>query len=256
MNTSEFSNQFDVLYNNITSNQAPGLDEYEKSIFLTKAQDEIIKAYFSPKGNKTQAGFDQNEIRQIDFSMLIKSNTYSEFQNASFDSNSNTKACNLEDDILVFLNEWVEVNRGTSTKRLVVVPVTYTDYSRLMSKPYGRPLKNQAWRLLLDAWNVNAQDNRYKPTVELIVGPQDSIRKYTIRYLKRPKAIIIEDLENGLTINGSPNKQDCELDPVLHEEILQRAVELAKAAYTGDLQSQVALGGQSQTGIGFIAQQG
>jgi hypothetical protein len=37
MTTSEFSNQFDVLYNNITSNQAPGLDEYEKSVFLTKA---------------------------------------------------------------------------------------------------------------------------------------------------------------------------------------------------------------------------
>ncbi len=33
----EFSSEFDVLYNNITSNQAPGLDDYEKSVFLTKA---------------------------------------------------------------------------------------------------------------------------------------------------------------------------------------------------------------------------
>jgi hypothetical protein len=48
----EFSSEFDVLYNNITSNQAPGLDEYEKSLFLTRAQDEVLKSYFNPKTNK------------------------------------------------------------------------------------------------------------------------------------------------------------------------------------------------------------
>ena len=48
MTTQEFSNEFDVLYNNIMSNQAPGLDEYEKSVFLTKAQLEILKNYFNP----------------------------------------------------------------------------------------------------------------------------------------------------------------------------------------------------------------
>ena len=72
----EFSNEFDVLYNNITSNQAPGLDEYEKSVFLTKAQDEIVKAYFNPKTNKVQEGFDGNEKRQIDFSMIMRSARY------------------------------------------------------------------------------------------------------------------------------------------------------------------------------------
>lgn len=33
----EFSDEFDVLFNNISSNQAPGLDQYEKSLFLTRA---------------------------------------------------------------------------------------------------------------------------------------------------------------------------------------------------------------------------
>lgn len=33
MTNLEFSNQFEVLYNNITSNQAPGLDNYEKVYF-------------------------------------------------------------------------------------------------------------------------------------------------------------------------------------------------------------------------------
>lgn len=53
MTITEFSDQFDVLYNNITSNQAPGLNEYEKSLFLTKAEKEIVKNYFTAnsKGN-------------------------------------------------------------------------------------------------------------------------------------------------------------------------------------------------------------
>ena len=34
MTIQEFSTEFDVLYNNVTSNQAPGLNEYEKSLFL------------------------------------------------------------------------------------------------------------------------------------------------------------------------------------------------------------------------------
>lgn len=47
MTIQEFSNQFDVLFNNITSNEAPGVNEYEKSIFLTKAQDEVVKNHFT-----------------------------------------------------------------------------------------------------------------------------------------------------------------------------------------------------------------
>jgi len=54
----EFSNEFDILYNNIASNQAPGIDEYEKSVFLTKAQRQIVKAYFEGMLNKSVKGFD------------------------------------------------------------------------------------------------------------------------------------------------------------------------------------------------------
>ena len=56
----------------------------------------------------------------------------------------------------------------------------------------------------------------------------------------------------GVTLEGVTAEQSCELDPILHQEILQRAVELAKAAYTGDLTSQVALGQSSQTNIGAV----
>lgn len=39
---------------------------------------------------------------------------------------------------------------------------------------------------------------------------------------------------------------ECELDPSIHYEILQRAVELAKSTYTGDLRTMVELGQRSE----------
>lgn len=337
MTNQEFSNEFDVLYNNITSNQAPGLDEYEKSVFLTKAQDEIIKSYFNPRLNKTQEGFDGNERRQIDFSMILKSkviyptnvvrsrnfelstyigdeynneqlkdieltftvpynkipvkvnnasvhnNTVSiyvdkpyellkyidtnyhtfqipedqghqefsitigdyDWNNPQFDTRENTKSVSLPSDILMLINEYAGVIRDGENKRLVVIPISYTEYSRVMSKPFKRPLKNQAWRLL-----EGTGDNKL---ADIIIGTNDTLRIYGIRYLKRPRAIILTTLD-GVTLDGKTTEQTCELDPILHPEILQRAVELAKAAYTGDLTSQVALGQNSQTNMGIVTQ--
>lgn len=316
MTNEEFSNEFDVLYNSITSNQAPGLDEYEKSVFLTKAQDELIKSYFNPRSNKTQEGFDGNEKRQIDFSMIMRSHTYegannievikdanlteglknctscsqilqlfggdggtmtsadvlyinihmsnlasvstegseeqtfatiTPFVESFFDGRDDTKSVTLDDDIFMFVNEYVEVTRGTTKRtRLTVLPINYTEYSRLMSKPYKRPLKNQAWRIL-----GSSDDIKSVKKAELVVGYNDSLDKYVIRYVKRPRAIRLREFDD-VTLDGKGTEQTCELDPILHQEILQRAVELAKAAYTGDLSNQIALGQASQTNIGMV----
>ncbi len=306
----EFSSEFDVLYNNITSNQAPGLDDYEKSVFLTKAQDEIVKDYFNPKSNKVQEGYDGNERRQIDFSMITrvmkykdipftisselvslpyssikfnelrdlieiqdghlsreqlravnetsvtirkkasalgKPQTYiaSPFVNAVFDYRDNSKSIVLDKDILMFINEYVVVSRDNINQLLTVVPISYTEYSRLMSKPYKRPLKNQAWRLL------DNSDGHNK--AEIVIGPNDIITRYVIRYVKRPRAIRLTTFDD-VTLDGGSTAQCCELDPILFPEIIQRGCELAKAAYTGDLQSQIALGQASQTNIGMVTQ--
>lgn len=246
MTNQEFSNEFDVLYNNIMSNAAPGLDEYEKSVFLTKAQDEIIKNYFNPKGNKYQEGFDDNEKRQIDFSMIMRITSITDgFTNGTFDSRGTI--VKLPADALTILNEYAIVTRKANSTdpnsteqknfRLIVVPLEYKEYSRLMSKPYKRPLKFQAWRLL------DNSDTEKK--AEVIVGPNDTLTSYNIRYIKKPRAIILSDLE-GVTLDGKTAAQTCELDPILHQEILQRAVELAKAAYIGDINSAIQMGQRSE----------
>lgn len=234
MSVEEMDNMFDVLYNNITSNQAPGLNAYEKSVFLTKGQDEVLKNYFNAKskGNTTQDGFDANQKRQIDFSMLTTVETKdSGFDSPLFDLRSNTKSVVLPTKLMMAINEMVEVTRGASEKKVVlqVIPIKFDEYSRLMSKPYKRPLKYQAWRLI-NSDTANKAD--------IVVGPSDTITKYSIRYIRRPTPIIVSNLDD-LTIEGESNACECELDPILHEEILQRAVELAKAAWTATGQDNI-----------------
>ena len=247
MTTQEFSNEFDVLYNNIMSNQAPGLDEYEKSVFLTKAQNEIIKAYFDPTQNKSMSGFDGSEVRQIDFSKLITTlvKSFSDFSTSNFDHRTNSKSAQFPVDTMMVINETAEVTRNSDTVLLTVIPISYTQYSMLMSKPFKRPLHYQAWRVLSSSTPANL-------TFDIIIGPNDSLTKYTIRYVKRPTPIILTNLEET-SIDGISIKTECILDKILHHDILQRAVELAKASYAGDLGSQVSLGVNSQTNLGMVS---
>lgn len=244
MTTQEFSNEFDVLYNNIMSNQAPGLDEYEKSVFLTKAQLEILKNYFNPKGNKYGQGFDENAKRQIDFSTLItvaKPSQYTpEGGYVKFDDRS--QLYKMPQDILLMLNE-TGINTVDGVRRLIsIIPMNYEEYARLMSKPWKQPLKNQGWRLFQSTGGVDFIS-------EIVIKYNSSLDDYKIRYVKRPKPIILANLADeysNVSIEGINTITECELDPILHPEILQRAVELAKSAYTGDLKSSVELGQRSE----------
>ena len=227
MTIPEFSDQFDVLYNNITSNQAAGLNEYEKSLFLTKAEKEIVKNYFTAnsKGNNLQQGFDDSAKRQADFSVLMKTGTCSSVGSGVSKIDDRSTLYNYPNDVFVIVNETVKV--GTAYKQ--VIPLRYDEYTRLMSKPFKRPLKNQVWRLM-NSGTVNG--SVATKTAEIIAGPGDTISSYSVRYVRTPKPIIVGNLD-GLTIDGiSTVSEVCEIDPILHEDILQRAVELAKIAWT------------------------
>lgn len=307
---SEFSDQFDVLYNNITSNQAPGLNEYEKSLFLTKAEKEIVKNYFtaSSKGNTIGQGFDDSAKRQADFSVLMKTAlcaaaqisgsiqvTVKKYTCTSGDStqilraaqisfvkdgnpytvpngtytvtvSGSTKTITVSSDTVTVIgypynsgtitvadetqtllsgriddrsgvyifpsDTFIVVNESIKTvegRYLQVIPLRFDQYTAYMSKPFKYPLKNQAWRLMNSGEVSNGAATKY---VEIITNTWDTVGTYNIRYVRVPKPIIVANL-GDLSIDGeSLQSTECEIDPILHEDILQRAVELAKIAWT------------------------
>ena len=376
MTNEEFSNEFDVLYNSITSNQAPGLDEYEKSVFLTQAQEDIVRCYFDPKSNKVQEGFDGSQKRQSDFSSLIKTTelkSMEEIMNIEkYNSNFNFPQL-FDNKSIPFLspnNLFLTINESIidtkNNERFLVVPITYDEYFRLKAKPYGMPLKRQAWRLITNEANKLARTGYYvdhkntlsdikvwftsissKPVTMVIsysassqapivveeddkvvitlkpkrgemvsywskyliesnsedeenkellkyIMPLDGTKfgswpsvdlsrdeitisttgninssnqifevigkfkntanlHYKIRYIEELKPIILEDLsDEDLSIKGYDKKMTSALPSSCHDEILKRAVELAKAAYTGGLQEVLTVGNQSSTNIGYM----
>ena len=92
--------------------------------------------------------------------------------------------------------------------------------------------------------------NNTKRVFELF-GKFNNSQKYYIRYIRIPNPIILTDLNSeDLSIRGYNKKTECELPEMMHREILQRAVELAKASYEGKLADIVSMGQYSATDIG------
>ena len=151
MTLEEFSTEFDVLYNSITSNAAPGFNDYEKSVLLTLAQEELIKSYFVANNNTTGVGLDGSQKRHYDFSTLIKVKTLNNIIDSILTTGMDVPVFNKDanniflvpNDVFLVLNEYLTVKNNSYT----VFPISYDSYNLLMSKPFPYPNKRQAWRL-------------------------------------------------------------------------------------------------------------
>jgi hypothetical protein len=233
MTTKEFSNEFDIHYNSIASNQAPGLDLYEKSVFLTKAQLEIVKNYANGLGNKYQAGFENTSKRRADLKELI----FSHASTTRIDNNANAVDPKsvfflIPKDVFLIVQEsakLISTNSCINGTYANVVPKTHDEYNIQKDNPFKKPNKKIVWRL--DFHTLNTGNSN----VELLTSEQ-SISEYKVRYLKYPEPIILTNLDDafsgeGLSIDGKTNEQTCKLSENIHREILDRAIEIALADY-------------------------
>ena len=223
------------------------LDEYEKSVLLTQAQDIIVKQYF--EGGGINGGFDDSARRQVDFSNLITVEEITKEENSAltpYDERSliykTPATVTGKAKVLYILNEKIVVSTTsgqpavTTKRQYVVVPINYKEYDRQMSKAYAQPLKKQAWRLFQDG-GTSALD-----LYSEIIPVENSIAigevpKYKIRYIRRPQPIILVNLDfanqSDLEINGVKTISECELNPIMHMDILNKAVELAYSTRGG-----------------------
>lgn len=267
MTLQEFSDSFDTLLNSYASQAQFGdeaskqeivLDEYEKSVLLTQAQDIILKSFFDRKQNSAGDGFDDSTRRQVDFSSLITAATLTKAtdQSAAFDDRgiiykmplrkypvevpaTETVPAHIEwvekqgtTDVLFILNEQLKSTVGGVTKNYVIVPINYREYDREMTKAYAQPLKKQAWRLFQNSTQGFDIQSELIPRWNLTAN--EAITDYKIRYIRRPCPIVLVDLPNELEIDGYTKAQECELNPILHPEILQKALEIAITTRGGE----------------------
>lgn len=225
MTVEEFSNQLDVLldshkfkdeFGDVSNMFTVKLDEYEKSMLLTEAQEMILKEMFI-------GAFDKSEQVQMYYMPLIATAEITVSEVGIDTYSENGIIYKLPADNFWVLNERLVDATGAG---FTVVPLHYKEYDRLASKPYFKPLKRQAWRLYKGT--APGQLNEYS---EIIKRNSATITKYVVRYIRNPRPIILEDLGN-LQIRGISTVSECELNVIAHPDILNRAVEIALSRYT------------------------
>lgn len=267
MTKEEMSVEFDLLYNNIMSNLAPGLDNYEKSRFLTMAQEAIVREYYngtSPLANS----FEKNEAMRRSLANLITSysrstdDTYyiTPNQPLHYITETNVNLNNhdgirpvivrngkIKDymvriplDVLYVILEYVTYNdcdlKCFNNREISVIPVTHDEVQRTVDNPFKGPNLRRVLRLDFGRREGTGSsyptDNMNKQAIELL--SKYTIKTYTMRYIKKPSPIIIETIdESDVKINGERNAMDCKLAEIIHRDIVERAVQIASAVYKG-----------------------
>lgn len=241
MNTNEFDLEFDIRYDN-ASKGAPGIDKHEKSVYLTTAQEEIVKEAYS--GNSTGVSFEGSERRRRQLSELVRNfKAAQELPDTGLGENliDNSKFFGLPADLLYIVLEKVKLESTDpclNNKIIDVKPVTHDEFLVEHDNPFKKPNARKAWRLDLYRTGPNQKAELFAIA---------DIKEYHIRYIKKPKPIVLVDFEEdedlmglNLTVDGVNIRTECELNPEIHREILNRAVELAVVDYReGNLSNRI-----------------
>lgn len=240
MNTTEFSLQFDIYYNSIASNQAPPVDEYEKSVFLTNAQRDLIVDIYS--GRIKVMSFESTEEARRYLAPLVVNMKYEDLVR---DENISYRPYKLfqrevevegqpstEDyfpkDICYIVMEYANLSGDECLKdeRIEVIPITHDELLRTLKNPF---------RGMTDRRVLRVDENNL-----LYLYSKKDLKSYNIVYVKNPSPIIVADLSvygQQATVDGIQAVTECQLPEIFHREILNRAVLAAKQAYTNVQQS-------------------
>lgn len=219
----EWSNAFDTLvdsyrrfkdFDKKLELDSIEFDEYQKSLYLTKAQEEIIKEVYS----STSSSFEDTEKSRRELDSLVKTCNCQESEGTILYDKFNHKSFDIPQDCWYIVYEQVKYNSENNCVSSIVsdvVPVTHDEYQRVIKNPFRGPKNTRVLRLDIG-----------KLKVELVSS--NIIDTYTIRYLSQPEPIVLCDLQgDGINMQGINCPNTCKLTESIHQQILDRAVRSA-----------------------------
>lgn len=222
MTPEEFINEFDSLlqvhllkpdFGNV---DIKGFDEYEKSIFLTKAQEETVIEIYRGSSPLLE-GFENTEETRKYLAPLVSTIVLTDKKQETGLSPKSVFFTLPEDtwfityESVIFSDENAGCHNG---EEILVTPVTQDEFYRIKENPFRGPSFRRALRL--DIRNGEAE-----------IVSEYAISGYKIRYVAKPHPIILTDLPDGLSINNETKKHGCDLNEALHRPVLERAVRMA-----------------------------
>ena len=228
MTNKEFSDGFSTLLNSFGVTPNITLDEYEKSTFLTNAQEQLIIDIYSGRNIIYGKSFEQTEEIRRYLSNLVETYETSTKVTGKLGLSKDSVFFEIPQDTW-FITYEVAFLKDSRLGCLdgieaSVVPLPQDDLYRAKDNPFRGPSKDRVLRL-----DIKSE------LAELI--SKYNVDKYLMRYISQPTPIILVDLPDGLSINGISTESECELNPVVHRAILERAVQLAiisKTQLTGN----------------------
>ena len=228
MTNKEFSDGFSTLLNSFGVTPNITLDEYEKSTFLTNAQEQLIIDIYSGRNIIYGKSFEQTEEIRRYLSNLVETYETSTKVTGKLGLSKDSVFFEIPQDTW-FITYEVAFLKDSRLGCLdgieaSVVPLPQDDLYRAKDSPFRGPSKDRVLRL-----DIKSE------LAELI--SKYNVDKYLMRYISQPTPIILVDLPDGLSINGVSTESECELNPVVHRAILERAVQLAiisKTQLTGN----------------------
>lgn len=225
----EWELAFDLLYDNIASNQAPGHTVFEKSEILTMAQKNVVLMLCNGTLPKS---FESTEETTDYLSELVCQKSCDLAESESLPHIvSSSKIYELPSDLLFRTLEICKLSGtdcGSGAADAIVTPVTQDEAWRTMRNPFKKQNKNRVLRL---SYSTSTEGEKLQQAQYSELISDYTIDSYIVRYIKNPEPIILADLADGLTIEGKSKAATCKLNEALHNTILQEAVRLAKAIW-------------------------
>ncbi len=216
MTVQDMKQEFLILYDKITNFDAPGYEDTEISVFLTKAQERVVLSRIRSIGNKYREGFEESEIRRIELQELVKGVAITALSTSQANVLPYGYFYDLPADFQFAISEEVTTASTDHCKnnlRLRVKPTTHDEYSINVKNPFKKP------NILRYVWRLNYQGDK----CELITDGTFTINTYHLRYLKTLRPIVI----GTGTVDGAIGPLDCELNKILHKMIVDEAVKIA-----------------------------
>lgn len=231
MTTEEFSDAFDTLVNSTANVDGFGsidstlkFDEYEKSYFLTKAQEEVVRELYTGKNRFGESFEKTEELRRLLNNLIVThKQPLSEENYNDLALTDKSYLVPIFDDVMYIIYEAVRLKDDSlgcySGTVINVQPITHDEYNKIKDNPFRGPTRYKALRL-------DTNNNQPINCVEII--SKYACDEYIVRYLKKLNPIILVNLDDSnVSIDGEIKKHDCELNSILHEYILERAVDMA-----------------------------
>jgi hypothetical protein len=211
----------------VFSNQAPGLEDFELSMYLNMAHVEIIDDYSNDldlfeKYRAVLSGYIYDDIIAGDQDTLTtRGIDYQLFE--------------FSEDYWRILKEYAITN--SNALGIPIKPIKYDEFNTMSQNPYKKPNGLKGWRLDI-SYDPNTDSKRDVKIFFKKMNDEDYIKEYRVVYLVTPDKF---DLESDVIPKTLTNNL------FLTEKIINRAVEFSTRDYkSNDLQSQIQTNSRSK----------